>query len=168
MTKNQPLLVALSLPIILVLVVLASIYVPRGSVSPGLDFIYQVGIDYYSPVTFKVINGKLTRIVDENVHISNAMQEVKPKLYLHDVKSDVCREVSFLEAENFTYDSNPISADGYSVVEGSSGGGFLLFSSPGNYGKFFIKKNSGGSKPLNLQVTKENSYYYDFLGWVKE
>jgi hypothetical protein len=168
MKKNLSLIIALALPILMVIIIAASIYIPRRSVNPQQDFIYMLEDDYgYSYKSFEVTNNKLQRTNREGAKADDLLKATEPKLYIHDVQTNHSREVQYDEVSSLLINGATLSEDGYEVVSGRTGGGFLLFSS-GSYGGFFIKNQSGASKKLQLSLSSRDFYRYHFVGWIKK
>lgn len=175
LTKNPSLLIGVSIPVLMVIFVGASIYLPGLFLNPESDFLYMVGGDYrYNCTEDYVVSGKkLTRIVrtgePQNGH--PAYREcVVPTFYVYETDNRINREVTFEEAEAFLLDSSKMSPDGFEVVRGGRGGDFLfLFGSSRNYNSVYLR---GGNMSRKIELKGANgssSYnYYDFqfLGWI--
>lgn len=167
MKKNLPLIFAISVPVILVIGVALTVYLPTLFVKPEYNFLYASGSNYIYRDLYVVENGTLVKkpiIVPGTVRTTQ-----EPKLYMHDVSKNVSVEISFEEAQRLSLDTNTQSPDDFEIAYGSGGGGFFpfLFWSEGNYGERYLK-GRGISKKLNLQ-TSYGSYSSDFrfLGWIK-
>ncbi len=163
--KNTTLIVGIAIPILMILFVAASIYLPGFFIQPKYDFLYASGDDYYySQYQYSVQNGKLTR---HEVEKSDRYPQREVKLYIHDVTKNESREISFAEAQNLTLDSNIKSPDGFEIVYGSRAGGFFpfFFWPDVNYNTCYLKGHNL-SKKLNLRLN--GSYYrgFRFLGWL--
>jgi len=175
--KNITLIVGISIPILMILFVAGSIYLPGLFIQPKFNFLYVSGDDYYyyNQYQYSVQNGKLVRreVQRPKNQIYQPLQEVQEvKLYIYDVAKNESKEISFEEAQNLNLDSNTKSPDGFEVVYGSRGDGFLpfffpfFFLSERDYNTLYLKGHNVNKK-LNLQLS--GSYYnnFRFIGWIK-
>lgn len=187
--NNVSLIVGLSLPILMILFVAGSIYLPRMGkrVVPQYDFLYKIdqGDGAY---TYAVKNGKLER--GENVHARPILYDVGPdgnpvydpktpaqidttKLYTHDTDKNESREVSFEDAEKLALDSRGMSPDGFEVAQQSGSNGIFTDIFGGgsrDYNSRYLTGH-GRSEKLNLENNSQNGYYYynfQFLGWINK
>jgi len=169
--KNITLIVGISIPILMIVFVAASIYLPGLFIKPNVNFLYAYGDEYYSQERFTVQNGKLVKREVPRYESQSYYQPPREesKLFLHDVVKNESREVSFEEAQRLNLDSGTKSSDGFEVINGYQGGGFFPFfgGSGSDYNTRYLKGHNV-SKKINLQQRGE-SYYYDFrfLGWIK-
>lgn len=172
--KNITLVIGISIPILMILFVAGSIYLPGLFTKPHFNFLYVSGDDsssyYNNGYQYSVQNNKLVK--NEIKQLEN--QNYNPprgesKLYFYDVKKDESREISFEEAQNLNLGSNIKSPDNFEVVYGSRGDGFFPFFWGGgtDYNTQYLKGHNV-SKKLNLQLSG-SSYYHNFrfLGWIK-
>lgn len=168
--KNITLVVGVSIPILMILFVAGSIYLPGLFVQPKFNFLYVSGNDYYyyNQYQYSVQNGKLVRSERQRPEGQTYPPEREVKLYIHDVAKNESREISFEEAQNLNLDSNTKSPDKFEVVYGSRGDGFFpfFFWSERDYNTQYLKGHNV-SKKLNLQLS--GSYYnnFRFIGWIK-
>lgn len=158
--KNITFIIGVSIPILMILFVAASIYLPGLFIQPKYNFLYVSGDDYNYYKQYSVQNGTLTR---------NETQLGKDvRLYICDVAKNKSKEVSFEEARKLNLDSNNVSPDGFEIVYGSRGDGLfsLFFYSSTDYSTHYIIGHNV-SKKLNLQLS--GSYYrnFRFIGWIK-
>ncbi len=168
---------ALAIPVVMMVIVFLVIYIPSLNVHPTSDFIYSSydgRYTYPSTVSYDVQNGKLVKVTlpmppaDPTVPVkplpANA-QLLAPKLYLHTTNTNTNRELSFEEASKLIVDSSNVSTDGFKVVQSSNGGFFPFFyDNGGRDNKYFLQKENGGSVSVTLE--DNNSYSFQFLGWV--
>ena len=115
--ENIPLMVGISIPILMIIFVAISIYVPSLFVQPKTDFLYSVGGDYYSKDIYSVQNGK---IIVQGISYPEKYKEPmrNPKLFIYDMVKNESREISLEEAKNLNLNSNNKSPDGFEVVYG--------------------------------------------------
>lgn len=171
--KNLSLFIGISLPIIMIAIVAASVYLPRLWASPPqVNFLYSMADSYdvygeYYSVESGILKKQET--ADKNSPTDPAIPKpiiTKSRLYLHDVVTNKSREVTFAEAQKFQLDYSIVSLDGFEIVHGNSGGGFFLFgSSQSDYNSRFLRGH-GISIKMNLISSPEYSYSFRFLGWV--
>ncbi len=168
--KNITLVIGISIPILMILFVAGSIYLPGLFIQPKYNFVYVSSDDsyYYSQYQYSVQNGKIVRNETQRPEGQTYQPQIDVKLYVYDVAKNESKEISFEEAQNLTLDSKNISPDGFEITYGSSGEGFFLFFfySRTDYNTRYLKGHNV-SKKLNLQLS--GSYYNDFrfIGWIK-
>mgnify|MGYP001618316077 CR=1 FL=1 len=177
---NAPLLIGIGLPVLMVILVGASIYLPgMFAKKPAHNFVYSVpanSYSYYGPgsAAYAVENGMLVEKPTPNsVQAEMAQTGVaptKPSLYLHDVAANKSRAITFDEAAALSLDGNNESADGFSVINGGYGGGFFpIFGLSDSGGQKYYLKKGNYSRELNLSQNSSNRYDYhmfQFIGWV--
>ena len=176
--KNITLILGLSIPILMILFVAVSIYLPRFfAPQPKIDFLYTDGGDYYygGAPQYVVQNGKLVKnevkIPDKGKYPYPPQPYVEPKLFVHNTAKNNNGEISFAEAQKLNLDSSVVSPDGFEVVYGSRGGGIFpfFFDSGTDYDAQYLKGHHV-SKKLNVQSGGQrygSPYNFRFLGWIK-
>ncbi len=111
--KKIPLILGLSIPILMILFVAGSIYLPGLFVQPKFNFSYTTGDDYYYIVRhYLVQNGRLIKNEVEYPEYYKG-NRTEPGLYIHDVAKNESKEISFSEAQKLTLNSNSKSPDGF-------------------------------------------------------
>ncbi len=183
--QNLSLVLAFSLPIILIIIVAASTYLPSLYLSTNYNFIYSVCTDgtnynhYYCNKYLKnrleVVNGKLVvqdinpTLDSDNDGIPDINESYKERIFLHDTAKNESREITIEEARELSLNNLLTSPDGISVSSDySNGADFLfLFDGGSSYGYYLMKGNNRSK--LNL-INSEDRYYYQdnfqFIGWV--
>lgn len=171
--KNVSLIMGIAIPICMIVLVAASIYLPGVfSPPPKFNFLYVMNEDYYESQQYFVENGIL---VKREVTYPNAPRGTPSvaRLFVHDVAKNESKEISFEGALKLHLDPNVKSPDGFEVVYGSRGAGIfpLFFSSSEDYNTLYIKGHHANRK-LNMPSRGTGRYsYYDgrfrFLGWIK-
>lgn len=160
--KNIPLLIGVLIPIAMIILVAAAIYLPALFSQPKYDFIYLTG-DYYYPQYYVDNDGKLVR-KDVVPPEPNYPPNTESRLFYHDIKTNESRQISYDEAKDYNLDINIKSPDGYEIVNGNGAEFFPFFGGSGNDSHYI--KGHNASKKLNLQ--SQGGYYnFRFLGWVK-
>ena len=159
--KNIPLIIGVSIPILMVIFVVLSIYLPGIFIQPQYNFIYATG-DYEQPYIVRI-----NRIVKSEPRNPNYKPSYESKLFLHDVKLNTSKEITFEESQNYNLDPNVLSPDGFQVSYGSSDGGFFpfFFYSGIDYNTSYLKGNNVNKK-LNIN-SEFYRYNFFFLGWIK-
>lgn len=175
--KNLPLIVGIGLPILMILFIWASISLPGlFTKDPQFNFLYSVDQKggYYGPgeTTYQVDDSHLVKdevpVLNKVDRDPNLPPSRPPTLFVHDVKTDQSREISFDDAAKLKLDSNPKSPDGFEIVGSEYGGGFFpFFFGSGEYrNTHYLKK---GSFTRELAVRSSGSYSpysFRFLGWL--
>lgn len=175
-TKNIPLLIGITLPIVFILIISVVIFTPSLFIKPQYNFLYSNNDSYYYDYNNRYSN---TYVVENNRLSLSPLPATagvtykadNPPLYLYDVKNNSSHQVEWSEAKNFNIDPGPSSPDGYVVkYQYSNDGIFELFGSNGNQNGYVISKGNG-SKKLNGLNSNGYSYYnsgnFKFIGWVK-
>lgn len=166
MKKNLSLIIALSLPILMVIAVAISIYVSKKSINPRYDFLYTVKGGYDKPYfNIGVSNNRVTKsAAPQDPYWKDQLPE-DPSLYIYDVKNNTNKQISYDEATKLRIDAGPQSPDGYTVDRGGSNS--VIFYSSSNYNQFYIKNNSA-AKAIDLGLDTASYYDYRFVGWILE
>ncbi len=168
--ENIPLVIGILIPILMIVFVAVSIYLPTIFVHPKGSFLYAVGGDYYSNV-YSAQNGKL--IKNEAKYPPNfSGVKTEPKLYVYNIEKDAAREISFEEAQKIDLNPSSVSPDGFEITSGSNDYSIfsIFFSRGDHYGSKYVQ-GRGISKRLNLTNEDNRWYYYHnfhFIGWIKE
>ncbi len=185
-SKNIALIVGLAIPVLMIVAVAGSIYIPQFfAPKPQYDFLYT-NDSYggpYGAQFYEVQNGKIVKNPpvlppqDPNAppYINSATPQpyvAKPvpapesRLFRYDVKNDTNKEVTFEEAQNLTLTTDQKSPDGFEFRDGSRGGDFFPFGGGYDYNTKYLTGH-GISRKLNISG---NQYQYNpvrFLGWIK-
>ena len=173
--KNISLVIGIAIPLLMILFVAGSIYVPTLFVKPAsVNFLYETGDEYpYAAARYVVEKGKLTKdessaVQNQNSNYPSVKPQISTKLFVHDVAKNESREVSFEEAQALSLNTNVLSPDGFEIVNGSNGGGvFPFFYSGNDYNSRYLSGH-GVSKKLNLRLNNGNYYgSFRFLGWIQ-
>ena len=170
--KNLPLYIALAVPVLMIILVAAFIYLPGIGKHPKYNFVYMSGdsVYYYDYNNgYTVQNSHLVYIPptapNNNYYNQNQQQ---PHFYMYDTSRGEAREISYAEAQSYNLDPTTTSPDGYKVEQGNGNGGDFFFGgSSGDYNSWFIKGHNRSVK-LNLKTVSGvyNYYNFRFLGWV--
>jgi hypothetical protein len=164
--KNIPLIVALSLPLLMIILIAVTIYLPSLFVKPTTDFVFMLGGNccYNCPRLYAVRNGRLFRndIVSELNDKQCAANTSSIRFYYYDIEKDVSREIDYAQAAQLVYDDSAISRDGFEIEDGHDSD---FFGVGRNYDEKYIKK---GAYSRRLNMPKPERWYdYAFIGWVK-
>ena len=189
--KNYIILIALSLPLVLIIVVALSTFIPSRLLSTNYNFIYASCNDSrnyyyyscndflakrYSVVDDKLVVNQINPTQDsDGDKIPDIQENYSVHIFLHDTKSNTDKEVSLKEAQGLNLNDLLTSPDGVTVSSGYEysyrGDDFFPFPFGGSSSSYGLYLTKGKSKQkLNL-VNENNGYYYypdnfHFLGWV--
>jgi hypothetical protein len=176
--SNVPLLVGVAIPIVMVLLVAGSIYLPGLFIKPTVDFLYMT--DYYDRYACEYVyevrsgadvhSGSLVRAKSTSYTDPGYVRnDCTPRFYVYDVQTDTSKEYTFEEAQKLKLDPSRVSPDGFEVVRGGRGGDFLfVFDMGGNYDTMYLRGHNV-SRRLNMEKGNSGYYYYSdtpTLGWV--
>ncbi len=193
--RNLPIIIGLLIPVLMIAVIAAVIYGGRAFSNvppPTQNFIYAlgdtvVGVSSYGYLArpantcageyYRVASGTLKKIPidpkDRDAYCKDALLDMKePLFFLHDVKTNTSKKLTFEEAANFVIDDTPKAKDGYEYVQyvdrtdfgllGMFGGGSY------DYNARYLKNDSYYEK-MNLEIPTTTYYMPDvFLGWVAQ
>lgn len=186
-TKYVPLIVAITLPVVFMIVLAVVILVPNMNIKPSHDFLYTVfsekqAYDTYGygqvqyKNTYDIKNEKIVLkplvfqkpIFDSGVPKPTFIYEDSPKLYYYDIETQTSREITFEEATKLTLQKGPSSPDGYIVkYDSNTSGVFDLFGSNNSTGYVIAK---GNGKKILSGITIDDRYYGNeitLIGWIK-
>ena len=101
--KNITLVLGISIPILMILFVAGSIYLPGLFIKPHFNFLYASGYDSYyyynNGYQYSVQNDKLIKNEIKQPENQNyTPPRVEQKLYLYDVAKNESKEISFAQA----------------------------------------------------------------------
>ncbi|MDP3883173.1 MAG: hypothetical protein Q8Q48_03915 [Candidatus Staskawiczbacteria bacterium] len=174
---NLSLIFGVSIPILMIIFVAASIYIPQMFIKPEYNFLYLSGNNTCSHVAgnnqiFSVKNGKVVNNLSGLPNLTDQILQYclsrssEIKFYLYDMKAEKTSEVSFAYAQTLNLDPALESSDGFQIIKGTySGGIFPFFYSNSDYNSRYVQGHNI-SKKIN---TQQGSYYnFTFLGWVKK
>jgi hypothetical protein len=191
--KNFVLLLAFALPVVLVVAVALSTYLPSMFISTDYNFVYALCDDDYHYGSYNcadylrerytVKEGKLV----ENVVIANILpdgnednrqEKIDPhrqemisahRIFLHNTEKNESREITIEEAQTLTLQDLLTAPDGVTVSShyDNDVDVFPFFSGSSSYG-YYLTKGKSRSK-INL-INYNDRYYYrnsfQFIGWV--
>ncbi len=174
--KNLPLILGIAIPVVMVLAVALSIWIPSLSAHPETDFLYSqtsyASGPYYSSVDYYVAGGKIektayatTNLSPEKVGLPGPFPDQDVRLYVHVTSDNSNREITFADAQKLTLDDSSLSPDGYQIVFGNGGGGFFpFFFSGSDYDSKYIQGH-GAKKRLNLAGGSDGRSF-KLIGWI--
>lgn len=175
--ENLPLIIGLAIPVLMVIVLVAVIYLPRLYIKPTYNFVFATGSypTYQDNATkekteYTVIDGRLTKDISAIVyHFSTYYSENSPKFYRYNVTEKKTLPISDKEVMRLSLDPSQTSPDGFvlnygtqvdNVFEGLFGGGR-------DYSQHVLEKGSV-SIPITLPLTDDRySSNFHFVGWIK-
>lgn len=185
--KHFIMILAFTLPLLLIIGLAASTYIPSLLLSTQYNFVYATcgdgsnyyyehsNCDVYLNSLYMVENDKLLlRTVDpaqdsDNDKIPDIAENYVTRLFLHDTQTNEGREITLNEAQSLNLNVLITSPDGVSVesIYNDSVDFFIFFDGSSQYGYYLTK---GGKKSkLNLVNGTDRYYYRDnfkFIGWV--
>jgi len=170
--KNHlPLIFGISIPLLMIVFVALSIYIPQLFVKPQYSFLYLNGNNYcYAiPGTDKKIyyvqDNRLVMKDTQTQPVSSCQSEKRPIIFIYDVVANQSKEISYDEAQKFYLTSSVKSPDGFEITSGGSRGRdfFPFFNVRSDYGSRYI---SGHNISKRIDISKEDYYGFTFLGWV--
>jgi len=170
--KNITLILGISIPILMILFVAGSVYLPRLFIKPQFNFLYGSGDDFsYKKGLYSVQDGRLLKSgvkQPEDQHLQPVLDE--SKLYIYDLVKNEAREISLAEAQSLNLDPSIKSPDGFEVVKGGGAEGYYFlphfFETRIDYDTRYLSGHNQ-SRKLNLQLGRAPFGSFRFLGWIK-
>jgi hypothetical protein len=169
--KNITLSIALLIPVLMLVFIVASIYIPGLLYKPQYNFLYAVGNGYCSYPEYIVKNARVMQNQDKGRHRYGDLCTYKDRtiqFYIYDVTTDQNTLISLMDAERLTLNESEESPDGFSVRRRSRGGwGLPFFGSGGDFNTYYLLGHNTSHK-LNLYTNNEDRYssVKPFLGWI--
>lgn len=169
--KNFSLIIALIIPILMILFLVAIVYIPRIYNHPQYNFLFVSGGNYNEE--YIIQNGKLVARFNPSVPIDklsypeeNINNEFLARLFVYDIKQNKAAEVTLEQAKAFNFYSDFESPDGYKIINGSSYN-FIFGGASSDPFALYISGN-GLSKKLNIPIQTSNRYDVNlrFVGWI--
>lgn len=165
--KNISLIIAIAVPILMIIFVAASIYLPRFFIHPQYNFLYVTG-DYSEAQRYAVDDTQLVK--NDLKQPDNYNYRGEAKLYIYDVGSDQSTEVAFIDTRELNLNSNRESVDGFEIVSGDQSHGLFpfSFSSDHDYCSRYISGHNLSRKLVLKQTSSSNGCgNFRFLAWVQ-
>ena len=173
-------ILAFTLPILLIIGVALSVYIPSLFISTNYDFIYTAceyknsyrsycNNDLYSVENGRIVEKEVVSEDDTSPKKVVIQEERSYRLFLHDTEKNESREITLEEAKNYELSGLLTSPDGinFSSSYDRNSDIFFLFGSGSSYGHYLTKGNA--KKKLNL-INDDGSYYYRnssvFIVWI--
>src|SRR5260221_11666168 len=108
--RNAPLIIGFSIPILMILFVAISIYVPGIFLHPKFNFLYSADGSYYNEQAYTINDGHLT--IDSQITPNPSNKPYpSPPLYVYNVMTNESEAISFQDAQNLNLDTNVDSPD---------------------------------------------------------
>jgi len=185
--KNFAIILAFALPIIIMIAVALSVYLPALFLSTNYNFVYVTctnnndsypyNCNSFLAGKYSVKDGKLiintsaTSSIDyfQNTNSNNGpsspivsrakdLGTYNDRIFLHDTKSNQSREITIEEAKTLTLNNLVTSPDGVSVTSNyNNGGDFFIFGGGRSSFGYYLTKGQSRTK-LNL-INITNQYY---------
>lgn len=184
--QNLTLVLAFTLPLLLILFITVTTYIPSLLLNTQYDFIYVVcdenldGYYYncegYLAERYSVSNGYLVQneldlMADRNADGEpDYISDFSSRIFIHDTEANVSREITFAEASMLPLSELLTSPDDVTVSSHYSNGvgGFFPFDGGSSSFGYYLTKGSRQSR-LDL-INAGDRYYYQynfkFVGWV--
>lgn len=162
-TTVRDIILLISVPLALIAILAAVVYVPRWMANPSYDFIYSVCESYRCSQRASVTNGVL--VIEERGGDSNVrFDDPSLQLRYYDVSERSSRALTAEEAQQFKLDSASRSPDGYTLTRESSSSGFLFWSDSSSG---WVLKDGLRKKSVELERQYSYGNSITFIGWVE-
>ena len=163
--NNLSLIFGLSIPLLMILFVGLSVYLPRLlAPPPQYDFLYYISDSFYatdSPESRYIVKKGTIEFIDNNP--SENFEDIS-MIFRHDVSENKSYEITYDEAKLLELIPSYESPDGYELV--NSWGNDIMYFDMG-YDELFIK---GHGVNTEMDFYGTNIYYsqLNFLAWINE
>lgn len=166
----KELLLLVAIPLGMLIIVAAYIYLPQTLAKPNYDFVFAACNSSYCDDSYGIDqSGKITHTVHGTGNEHSQYYDDTTRLYRYDVQTNSVSPIVLDDIHTYHLDSSSRSPDGYTLEHKNAGSsGFLLFYSREEGGWYL--KNGWYRKPVQLPV---GGYYYStdeniqFIGWIK-
>lgn len=158
--EKLPLIVGIGLPLLLILYVAVSAYLPSLFVKPKYNFVYTT--DSYYDYNINVIDGRINIEPRYTDYGTRTYRPKQPTLFLYDVTDDKSKQISLVQAQTYTLDPSSKSPDGFTVGRSESGSYsfFPFFFGGYDRGTYLMGKG------LRRKISEQDYYNFKFVGWV--
>jgi len=168
--ENIPLYIGLALPIILIIIIAAVIYIPRFLVDPQYDFIYfeenwNSRFSTTECTEYEISEGRFKRIGEIEEHLQETCYSDGALFYIYDVSEKESREISIDEVESLEIAKGYTSPDGFIFLRKYSNMGIFEIFGGTHEVKWYLEKD-GVRLPLNLEEKVSLYSEPQFIGWI--
>ena len=174
--ENLPLIIGLSLPVLMVIVLVAVIYIPRLYTKPTYDFIYTVGSYpvYYNSepqekIEYMIIDEKLQKDISSLTVMPKYYADYTPNFYRYSVTENRSIPLSDEEVMRLKLDPSKKSPDGFVLNYGVEVDNVFegIFGEGRDHSQRVLEKGSV-SIPISIpSVIGRYSTNVFFVGWIK-
>jgi len=162
-TTKKEFLLFMSVPVAIMVIVVAVVLLPSWLAHPKYDFIYSYCSEYNCASNFQVTAEGVVTLSPRGGYNYDAVQ---PQLYYYDVKHGTSRPITAGQANGYRLDTANVSPDGYKLTQNTdSGGGFLFWGGSGDYNWYL--KHGSQKKAVNLANNTNYGDSITFLGWIE-
>ncbi|HET8574853.1 MAG TPA: hypothetical protein VFM02_01625 [Candidatus Paceibacterota bacterium] len=167
--ENFPLFAGILIPVVMVVVIAASIYLPQvlsRQEKPEYSFLYMTGDNTFIKdgveTDFFVEGGKLQKTETElPKKESPGMVFEEPTFYVYNVAEHASEKISFEDAAKLSLSTSSVSPDGFELVSSQGGFPFETYDA----GAKFLKGKNYHEK-IHLEQDTRSYRGSQFLGWV--
>ena len=172
--ENTLLFIGILIPILMIVFIALSIYLPQFFLNPQYDFLYVSGENYSYSFPKYIVEGNtvVKREPTEAEKEQWGYRYDESILRVYSAEKDVSTVISFADAQKLKLNPNSVSPDGFEVTH--SRRNYSLFSEVfgGGYrgSGYVIRKKNGSGDGKKIDIDTSGSYYYGFkfLGWIEE
>lgn len=159
-------LIFISIPITIILLVMAVVLLPSRFANPKYDFIYSYCPSYACNTDYSVDGtGHLGTSTNNNNALYGSYYNNNAQLYYYTATTNSSQHITSGDASAYNLSSSNVSPDGYTLTQSnSSGDGFLFWGGSGDYGWYL--KNGLKKKKVNLVNNDNYTEGINFIGWV--
>lgn len=167
--ENLPIIIGITLPLALIAVIAAVIFIPASLTEPPETDLIMVDNNYAYGAGHYEVRGNALVLVEDPVPPNDPYYRKgnPPQLYRYDVETDRMTVITEAEAKKLRLDPSPTSPDGFSLDHGGGNGGVFpfFFFDDGNQGLYLRK---GAYAQQMSTPAAYDMWRYQFLGWVIE
>jgi hypothetical protein len=159
--QNSSLVMAMSIPLLMVLFIAVSVYLPRLFVRPKYNFLFAISDNYFAQKQLDVKNGQLTRL-------GSSLPESQLTKLENILTAEESKEISFADAQKLTLNADPKSPDGFEVTRAKYSGMVFpfIFDTDRDYNAHYLV-GQNLSKKIQLPTSNTPIINFSFIGWIQ-
>lgn len=183
--SSLPLIIAITLPILLIIGAFLSVLIPQYTSHPKYNFVYYTGANSYCvkngliqfcgynaypPPTQYYENGgspSQPPIYQKNLVYPNNF--ALDHFYIYNMATHQSTPTTLQALQELNIDSSIQSKDGYTVVQGNNPPAIGAFGSPASSDPYGVYLDGNGTRvKLDNVVDSTNYYTFKFIGWLDQ
>ena len=186
MQNRTKIIIAVSLPLLILIFVIGSVLLPRLFFAPQYDFLYttEAGCNQYpycnewAPYRVTEVGLEKSPLPTQKNDSTGMNTDIKwaahyPTIYLYHSKTDSFNEISFVEAAKLDFAGNGSAPDGTIISSGYRSRGLFgeIFGGSSYNNTNLYLKNGAWTKAIEVGNSSGNNYYdaqygFKLISWI--